>query len=161
VLSPSPERPSRAIASLCAAIVGLAGLAAAWISDDGMVTLRTVENLVAGDGFTWNIAERTQTATHPLWILVLSAARFVTGEMFLTTIAVSLLCTTLAAWLIARNARSTVTALVTVPFAMLMSRTAIQYSTGGLENPLVYLLIACFAVVWFDSPAAATTAPQE
>ena len=120
-----------------------------------MVTFRTVENLVAGDGFTWNTAERTQTATHPLWILVLSAFRFVTGELYLTAITVSLFCTTLAAWLIARHALSTAAAIVIVPIAMLSSRTAMEYATGGLENPLVYLLIACFAGAWFGAGADA------
>lgn len=149
-----PTRRSRpavgpAAAAVCAAAVGAAALAAAWVSDDGMITFRTVENLVAGEGFRWNVAERTQTATHPLWVLLLAACRWLTGELWYTAVAVGVACTSLAAWWIARRAVSVAAAVVAVPLAMLCSRTAIDYATGGLENPLVYLLVALFAGVWF------------
>ncbi len=137
------------MALLCSGIATAAALAAAWVSDDGMVTFRTVENLAGGDGFRWNVAERTQTATHPLWILLLAGCRWLTGELYLTAITVSLLCTAGATLLVARLARSNATALVTVPLAMLASRTGTAYATGGLENPLTYLLVAAFAGAWF------------
>jgi arabinofuranosyltransferase len=134
--------------------VGAAALAAAWISDDGMITLRTVENLVSGDGFRWNVAERTQTATHPLWILVLAVFRAATGELYATAIAVSLLCTTLAVFSIARGAAEPAVAIAVVAVGLLASRTGIQYASGGLENPLVFLLIAAFSGAWFSEQEA-------
>ncbi|MFO1078083.1 MAG: hypothetical protein U1E73_10225 [Planctomycetota bacterium] len=140
-------------ALLCAAPVLGGALAAAWISDDGLVTLRTVENLAAGDGFRWNLAERTQTATHPLWILVAAAARWLSGELYATVIALSLACSVFAAWRIARRARTVATALAVVPIAMLCSRTFVDFATGGLENPLVYALAALFVDAWFDDDA--------
>jgi hypothetical protein len=44
------------------------------MSDDAYITLRTVDNWVNGRGLVWNTAERVQTYTHPLWMLLLSAA---------------------------------------------------------------------------------------
>src|SRR5579863_7902587 len=48
----------------------------AWLSDDGYITLRTVSNFVHGYGLTWNIDERVQTYTHPLWMFLLSGSYF-------------------------------------------------------------------------------------
>ena len=41
----------------------------AWIGDDGYISLRVVLNLVEGRGLTWNVDERVQVFTHPLWLL--------------------------------------------------------------------------------------------
>jgi arabinofuranosyltransferase len=153
---PNPAATAAAPRTLVAAAalaVGLATLAAAWTGDDAMVTFRTVENLVAGDGMRWNIAERTQTATHPLWVLVLAAARWLTGEPFYTAIALGVLCTTAAAWVLARGRGHRTLLLATA--AMLTSHAFVDYGTCGLENPLVYLLLSLFAAVWFDEEPGA------
>jgi len=43
----------------------------AWLSDDAYITLRTVYNFIHGYGLTWNVGERVQTYTHPLWMFLL------------------------------------------------------------------------------------------
>ncbi|HAA75677.1 TPA: hypothetical protein DCE37_11200 [Candidatus Latescibacteria bacterium] len=45
-----------------------------WLCDDAFITLRTVDNFLQGHGPTWNVVERVQCYTHPLWFLVLSAS---------------------------------------------------------------------------------------
>ncbi len=42
------------------------------MSDDAYITLRTVDNFINGYGLTWNISERVQAYTHPLWMFLLS-----------------------------------------------------------------------------------------
>ena len=59
-------------------------LANAWVGDDAYITFRTVWNFVHGFGLTFNPDERVQAYTHPLWMLVISAAHFVTREFFFT-----------------------------------------------------------------------------
>ena len=59
----------------------------AWMSDDAYITLRTVDNFVHGYGLTWNVAERVQSYTHPLWMFLLSAVYFVTREAYYSTMA--------------------------------------------------------------------------
>ena len=49
-------------------------LANSWIGDDAFITFRVVDNFVHGYGLTFNPAERVQAYTHPLWMLLLSAA---------------------------------------------------------------------------------------
>ena len=48
----------------------------AWLSDDAYITFRTIDNFVNGYGLRWNIAERVQSFTHPLWLLLLSGIYF-------------------------------------------------------------------------------------
>ncbi len=61
---------------------GVAVLRAAWLSDDSYITLRTIDNFWNGYGLRWNVIERVQTFTDPLWMLLLAAAYGVTREAF-------------------------------------------------------------------------------
>ena len=61
----------------------------AWLCDDAYITYRSIDNFVSGYGPVWNSGERVQSYTHPLWFFVLSAAYFITGEMYYTALIVS------------------------------------------------------------------------
>ena len=47
----------------------------AWLSDDAYITFRTVDNALNGYGLRWNVADRVQSYTHPLWMFVMTAAQ--------------------------------------------------------------------------------------
>lgn len=64
-------------------------LANAWLGDDAYITFRVAWNFVHGYGPVFNPGERVQAYTHPLWMLVMSAAHAVTREFFFTALAVS------------------------------------------------------------------------
>src|SRR4030095_3872204 len=78
----------------------------AWVCDDAYITFRTVKNFVAGDGLRWNLAERVQAYTNPLWMFLVSACFFVTREAFLTVIALSVAVSAVAVWLVATRLAS-------------------------------------------------------
>ena len=83
--------------------------------DDAFITLRTVDNFTAGHGLTWNVAERVQAYTHPLWMFLLSAIYLVTREPFVTAIVLGLLVSVLAAGLVAfQSSRTLAGALIAV-----------------------------------------------
>ena len=42
-------------------------LRTAWLCDDAYISFRVVENAVSGHGLRWNVADRVQVFTHPLW----------------------------------------------------------------------------------------------
>ena len=75
---------------LAALAVVLAVAARGWMGDDAFITLRTVDNFVAGHGLRWNVAERVQAYTHPLWLFVLALPYSITREPYLTTLAINL-----------------------------------------------------------------------
>jgi arabinofuranosyltransferase len=119
----------------------------AWVTDDAYFTFRTVENWVNGYGLTWNIAERVQVFTHPLWMFLLSAFYFVTREVYLTSIVLSLIVSVVAILLLVlRVSPSRIAAILGI--VLLSASTAyVDYSTSGLENSLSHLLIVVFCLV--------------
>ncbi|MEO0563517.1 MAG: hypothetical protein AAF125_15520 [Chloroflexota bacterium] len=120
----------------------------AWISDDAMITMRSVRNLVEGNGIIWNPNERVQTFTHPLWFFVLSAAYFITRNLFYTTLAVGLVLSATAIYTVGRAARTTL-ALAVVPL-LLLSQAFVDYTSSGLENSLSYLLMVLIFLRYLD-----------
>ena len=65
-------------------IVGIVGLitgiwAKAIILDDAMITFRVAENLAYGRGFVYNVGERVQVTTTPLYAIILAAGTRLIG----------------------------------------------------------------------------------
>ena len=75
----------------------------AWIGDDAYITFRTADNIVHGYGPVWNVAERVQGFTHPLWLAVFTAFYAVTGEPYYTSIALSLALSIVTVTLLIRS----------------------------------------------------------
>ncbi len=126
-------------------------LRTAWVSDDAYITLRTVDNLVNGYGLTWNPAERAQAYTHPLWLLLITPAYAVTRESYLTTTVLSILFSLLAFALVGgRIAREWWGSLIGMTI-LLLSKSFIDYSTSGLENPATHLILALFLIIYLGT----------
>ena len=120
----------------------------AWICDDAYINFRTIDNFVHGYGLRWNVAERVQTFTDPLWLFLVSAAVAVTREYYFTTIFLSLGLSAAAVVLYAtRVAADDWTALAGV-LMFIGSKAFVDYSSGGLENPLAHALIVAFLAVY-------------
>jgi arabinofuranosyltransferase len=109
----------------------------AWVGDDGYITLRTVDNFVNGYGLRWNVNERVQVFTHPLWMLLCAAVYFFTREAYYSVVVLSyVVCC--AAFVMYRRALPTgqrwkAAALITI---LSVSKTFMDFSSSGLENCL-------------------------
>jgi arabinofuranosyltransferase len=129
-----------------------------WLCEDAYISFRTVDNFVHGYGLTWNVQERAQTYTHPLWLFFLSAVYFVTREAFYTVIASSMVVSAAAVglfvWKIARSGASAALGVLTLTASVAF----VDYSTSGLENPLTHLLLALFLWLYLARPAAGRVA---
>ncbi|MBN1876288.1 MAG: hypothetical protein JXA33_18835 [Anaerolineae bacterium] len=152
-ISACQSSPTLYTAILMLLLTGYAGVVVsnAWLSDDAYITFRTVDNFINGYGLTWNVGERVQTYTHPLWMLLLSGIYAITREIFfsslLLSIGISLLTVLLVALYLAR-----------VPYLMgwgimvfALSKAFTDYSTSGLENPLTHLLLTLFLIIYIHS----------
>ncbi len=122
-------------------------LRTAWISDDAQITLRSVLNLLHGYGPNFNIAERVQAYTHPIWFILLALGSFVTGNVFTATFILSVGISLLVLWLVVAKVASDWRCGVVAGIALIFSRAFIDYSTSGLENPLSHLLILASVIV--------------
>ncbi|HLU38369.1 MAG TPA: hypothetical protein VK081_03230 [Planctomycetota bacterium] len=145
VASTVPRVPGKRLARacLCAAVVLYAVVVfrTAWISDDAYITLRVVENAARGHGLRWNPADRVLVSTHPLWLLLLTALRPLTGEVYFTTLAVAGVLDLAALALLVKLASGPAAAAAGI-VVLTMSRAFIDFSTSGLENSLGYALFA-------------------
>ncbi len=120
-------------------------LANSWLGDDAYITFRVVWNFLHGYGPVFNPGERVQAYTHPLWMLVLSAAHGVTREFFFTALAVSYGLALVAVLRVIRSAPSLAGGAL-AGMTLLSSKAFVDYTSSGLEYPLSYLLLALFYV---------------
>jgi arabinofuranosyltransferase len=117
-------------------------LKVSWLADDAYITLRTVDNLLSGFGPRWNVTERVQVYTHPLWMMLLIPFKAV----FSSSMVALLLPCWLAAFttfpLLFRAARTPLG--VVAAFCVLsLSQSVIDFSSSGLESALSHLLLVC------------------
>ena len=128
-----------------AAVLGVV-IAQGWVSDDAFITFRVIDNFVHGHGLRWNVDERVEVYTHPLWMGLLVPFHALWGNLFFTSIAVSVVCTGVALLLAVRAfPASLVATLGVLLLPLALSRAATQFATSGLENALSYLLFGLFA----------------
>ena len=136
---------------LGAALLLLASVAlrSAWLSDDCLITFRTLDHFVNGEGLRFNLAERVQSYTHPLWLFLLAPFYYITREAFYTPLLFSLTISSLAVLLYAgATARSHAAAAAGV-CCLTASKAFVDYTTSGLEMPLTYLLLAAWLHTYF------------
>ena len=126
----------------------------AWVADDAYIAFRSVEQLFAGHGARWNIDERVQVFTSPLWFGLLSLLRIITSNLFLVAISLSALCCG-AMLMFAR--RMIDDDLRWMLFVLLITGCwcVMDFSSSGLENSLLYALLSAF--IYFYSRYALTT----
>jgi arabinofuranosyltransferase len=145
------------LAQLCGLLFGIALLTglgivvirSAWVTEDAYIMFRTIDNIWHGYGLTWNVSERVQVYTCPLWMFVLVPAIGLTGEFFFTSIAVCFAVTILMAGIFVWRLAPSQTAALLGVAALASSKAFIDYSTSALENPLTHLVLAVYCVFFF------------
>ncbi|MDK8244742.1 hypothetical protein [Corynebacterium sp. UMB10321] len=119
-----------------------------WMSDDGLIVLRTVRNLLAGNGPVFNAGERVEANTSTLWQYLITAFAMV-SDARLETIAMwlALLCTVVAAVLATYAAGRFWRTAPVVPLGILVYFAlppARDFATSGLEWGLSLLWLAAW-----------------
>jgi len=72
-----------------------------WVGEDAFIFFRYVDNLINGHGLVFNIGERVEGFTSPLWVFFLAGIRIATSfELRQISIIVGLLLSTLSILLI-------------------------------------------------------------
>jgi arabinofuranosyltransferase len=126
----------------------------AWVSDDAFITFRTADNLVHGYGPTWNVDERVQTFTHPLWMFMLAAANAITHEFYFTSLGLMVALTALALLLYSQLSVNPGTGTLLGLFILACSNAFIDFSTSGLDNALTHVLLIGFYAFFLSLPAS-------
>jgi arabinofuranosyltransferase len=146
----------RAVASLglAALLVLLAVTIArtAWVGDDAYITFRSIDNFLSGYGMRWNVAERVQSFTHPLWFLLLAPVVAVLGNPFVAALVLCALVSAIAIGFVVAPVWSSPWQAAFLLVAMVCSRAFTDYSTSGLENALSHALLA--GLLWWGRTPA-------
>ena len=132
---------SRGLAALVTLVFLVVLIRTAWVSDDALISLRTVLNVTHGYGLTFNIVERVQTFTHPLWLFAITAVYLVVRNIYVAVFTLSIGASLWAFWIAVRNAASPIQAWLAAG-VLVFSHAFMDFATSGLENPLSNLLFA-------------------
>lgn len=116
--------------------------------EDAFITLRTTDNILNGHGPVWNVGERVQAYTHPLWLALITILVAILADPYITLISSSALIL-MGVLIVVKKTRQSWNIYGMLCIASLLwSRAFIDYSSSGLENPLTHLLLATFVLTW-------------
>ena len=73
-----------------AGLFGWGGWQRRWIADDGLIVLRTVRNLLAGNGPVFNAGERVEANTSTVWSYLVTLGAWIGGSAQLEYVALTL-----------------------------------------------------------------------
>ncbi|PTR22482.1 arabinofuranosyltransferase [Rhodococcus sp. OK519] len=141
-----------------------------WIADDGLIVLRTVRNLLAGNGPVFNAGERVEANTSTLWTYLVYTFGWITQArleyvvlgiaLVLSTAAIVLAMITAKRLYAARISASGSTVLLPAGALVYIAvAPARDFATSGLETCLVLFWIALLALLllrWAQSTAPST-----
>lgn len=118
-----------------------------WVNEDAFIIFRTVDNFHDGFGLRWNTFERVQSYSCASWTLLLTAFDTFVRNPFLSAIVLSLILAAGTAWLAARWCKGEAPWRLAFLIGLLASsKSFIDYSSSGLENPLANFLLAAVLV---------------
>lgn len=136
-----------AVASLAILAYGYLLVLSSWLSDDAFITFRTVDNLVNGFGLTWNTGERVQAYTNTLWMFLVSLFYKPFGDIIYVAYGLSFACA-LAALALLLKALDAPWSKACAALALISSKAFIDYTSSGLETPLLYALLVLFFALY-------------
>lgn len=145
-----PTRNEILAAVLCAAVFAIVLLRNAWMSDDAYITFRTIDNFLSGHGLRWNVDERVQTFTNPLWLMMMTPLYLVTREFYYTSLVVSFVISLGCFCLIVVRSSRSAPSILLIACILIFSKAFVDYCTSGLENPLTHLILIVTLVVFLD-----------
>ena len=126
-----------------------------WVDEDAFIDFRVIDNLLAGHGLVFNLGERVEVDSDPLWLFTLTALHealpFVALEWL--SVVLGLVCTGSASSpgagpSSASAPRATRTAVF--PLGLLMASVVAgvwEFATSGLEMSMVFLWLGAAYLV--------------
>nr|WP_163895365.1 flagellar motor control protein ZomB [Mycolicibacterium hippocampi] len=143
--------------TVVAALFGWGAWQRRWIADDGLIVLRTVRNLLAGNGPVFNAGERVEANTSTVWSYLMYAGGLVSGPARLEYVALTLalVFSVLGMVLVMLGTARLYAPSLRGRRALLLPAGALVYiavppardfATSGLENGLV---LAYLGLLWW------------
>lgn len=162
-------------ALLVGVVAFIVGFQRRWMSDDGLIVLRTVRNLLEGNGPVFNVGERVEANTSTLWQYLITVAHMITGQELAVialygALGLSTLAIVIGCWATARLYKpdvgpdagpvhwSTWTVIPAGVLVYIALPPARDFFTSGLEWGLsiFYLAVLWAVLLWWAQRADGT-----
>src|SRR6478609_6747486 len=157
-----------------AALFGWGAWERRWIADDGLIVLRTVRNLLAGNGPVFNVGERVEANTSTFWTYLIYLGGWIGGPVRLeyVVLVLALVLSVAGIALLMLGAGRLYAPGLRGRRALLLPAGALVYiavppardfATSGLENSLVmaYLGLLWWMMVCWGQALRAYPVPQQ
>ncbi len=118
-----------------------------WAAEDAYITFRYIDNFLHGYGLVYNIGDRVEGFTHPLWLFLVTIPAALGIPIRAGALLLSLGLTAASLILLTFHSKDSKGNVVALPLALVLLLTHVgfrDFSVGGLEFPLV-----CLLLVWF------------
>ncbi|OGC70100.1 hypothetical protein A2415_00685 [candidate division WWE3 bacterium RIFOXYC1_FULL_39_7] len=119
-----------------------------WVGEDAFIFFRYIDNFVNGHGLVFNLNERVEGFTSPLWVFVLSGIRYVTHfPLRPTAILFGVLLSTISiALLIFKDNKHRI--FFPIGVVLLVTNSAFRdFATSGFETSQTYILLVILALL--------------
>lgn len=120
----------------------------AWQSDDAYHAYIMAKNLVLGNGFVYNVGERATASSCPLFTLVVAVGYFFIRKMFIVSLLICIGFSTAAYVIVMKNFCKTKKQVLAAFMVLIGSSCFVSYTTSGLENCLLFFLVALFLKIY-------------
>jgi len=142
---------SRGLALLPVLLLAVMAYHRRWMSDDAFILVRIVRNVLSGHGPVFNIMERVEAYTSPLWLGVLSASAALRLPLEYSAVFLGLVCT-LAGLFLGQRAAVHLFRKIESPRVIHLPLGALvfasipvvwDFATSGLETGLIFFWLGC------------------
>jgi len=131
------------VKTICIIFFAVIVILHAWIADDAYHGFIMSKNFMNGNGLVYNIGERTNASTTPLWLLLTTFLSCLTRNIEYTALAICVIASVTAFGLLLRRVESK-TLVVIATIVCLGSYGFMSYTTSCLENCLIFLIQIIF-----------------
>lgn len=120
-----------------------------WASEDAFIFFRYVDNFLQGHGLVFNIGNRVEGFTSPLWVFVLTAGKYITHmELRPLSMAIGLILSMLAVAILVVFDENYRKLYFPIGILLLITMSAFRdFGTSGFETALTYFLVIIVALL--------------
>lgn len=119
-----------------------------YVCDDAKITFRVAENFIQGYGLTYNIDERVQAYSNPLWLFMLIPLRLLTKEYSYTSLMLSGFLVLATLYVFYKVSCGFEIFLIAV-LMLFSSKSIVNFSGSGLENSLSWFLLSATWYIFY------------
>lgn len=123
----------------------------AWQSDDAYHAYIMAKNLVDGNGFVYNVGQRATASSCPLFTLVVALGYLIFRDMFFVSLLINIIFSAVAMHILLWNFCKTKRQILFCLAVTVGSVSFVSYTTSGLENSMLFMLVALFLKIYFKS----------